>query len=97
MHGYCPCRALIVSTLVKKLLKKWRNNLSLHAIAIDFPRAGAGEKGDARCRRSQRKVHREAIASNQTLVILHIGQMLEKRRALRQHIDDQPLSFERLL
>src|SRR5207248_8285957 len=87
-------RALIVSALVKELLEQRRNNLCLNAVVVDFPRARAGEKGNTASPRPQGKMHGQTITTHQAPMILHIGKMLEERRALWKHIDRESFFFE---
>src|SRR5205814_9268767 len=78
IHRDCRCRAFIISAFVEKFLEKWRNNLPLHAIAIDFPRASTGKESDASLTRSEGEMHWETVTPNQTAVVSDIGQMLKQ-------------------
>src|SRR5437868_1958813 len=69
----CHCRAFIISAFVEKFLEKWRNNLSLQAIAVDFPRASTGKESDASLTRSEGEMHWETVTPNQTAMVSDVG------------------------
>ena len=64
---------------------------------MDFPRARAIEDRDAADAKPKGEMHRQAVSADQQAMIGDVAEMLEKRRPLGQHVDNESLGRQRSL